>query len=154
MSEVTDRFRVNLPIDEAHWACREAVVALDWPLLETIEPDRLVLKKGLRFATGSLSRIEVLLTQDGPDATTITLNGKYPGAVGRLDEAVARGQCGLGRRAHANDDSLRPEPGDFHDADVRFTRLADCGDKRRGQFVFRRERPGGHAGHGLGNSTT
>src|SRR5262249_31053845 len=99
MSEVTDRFRVNLPIDEAHWACREAVVALDWPLLETIEPDRLVLKKGLRFATGSLSRIEVLLTQDGPDATTITLNGKYPGAVGRLDERTLRSLMNTVRNA-------------------------------------------------------
>lgn len=59
---------------------------LDWPLLEAIEPRRLVLKKGLRFGTGSLARVELLLSEAGPDATTVTLNGKYPGGVGRSDE--------------------------------------------------------------------
>ena len=37
---------------------------------ESIEPRRLVFKKGLRFGTGSFSRIEVLLSEEGPDATS------------------------------------------------------------------------------------
>lgn len=58
--------------------------------VESIEPRRLVLKKGLRFGTGSLSRIEVLLSEEDPDATTVTLNWKYPGGIGRTDERTVR----------------------------------------------------------------
>ena len=72
------------------WACREAVVYLDWPFLESIEPRRLVLKKGLRLATGSLTRVEVLLSEEGPAATTVTLTGKFPGGIGRSDERTLR----------------------------------------------------------------
>lgn len=90
MTEVSDQFRLDVPLEDAFWACREAVVFLDWPLLESIEPRRLVLKKGLRFGTGSLSRVELLLSEDGPDATTVRLNGKYPGGIGRSDERTLR----------------------------------------------------------------
>jgi hypothetical protein len=90
MTEISDQFRLDIPLEDASWACREAVVSLDWPLLESIEPHRLVLKKGLRIATGSLSRIEVLLSEDGPDATTVTLNGKFPWGIGRWDERTLR----------------------------------------------------------------
>jgi hypothetical protein len=37
-----------------------------------------------------MSRIEVLLSEDGPDGTTITMNGKYPGGFGRWDERTLR----------------------------------------------------------------
>jgi hypothetical protein len=49
MTEVSDQFRLDVPLEDASWACREAVVSLDWPLLESIEPHRLVLKKGVRI---------------------------------------------------------------------------------------------------------
>ena len=71
MTELSDQFRLDVPVDEAFWISREAAMYLDWPLLEAIEPRRLVLKKGLRFGTGSLSRIEVVLSDDGPDATSV-----------------------------------------------------------------------------------
>jgi len=90
MTDVSDQFRLDVPVDEALWSCREAVVYLDWPLLETIEPRRLVLKKGLRLGTGSLARMEMLLSEDGPDATSITLNAKYPGGIGRTDQRTVR----------------------------------------------------------------
>jgi hypothetical protein len=90
MTELSDQFRLDLPVEDAYWVCREAVLYLDWPLLEVIEARRLVLKKGLRFATGFLSQIEVLLSEDGPDATTVKLNGKFPAGVGRTDERTSR----------------------------------------------------------------
>jgi hypothetical protein len=86
MSKCSDQFRLDVPLEDALWACREAVVYLDWPLVETIEPRRLLLKKGLRFGTGSLSSVEIVLSEEGPDATTVTLNGSYPGGIGRSDE--------------------------------------------------------------------
>jgi hypothetical protein len=99
MTEVSDRFRLDVPLDEAIWACREAAVYLDWPLLESIEPRRLVLKKGLRFGTGSLARMEVLLSEEGPDATIVRLNGKYPGGIGRPDERTLRSLMNTVRNA-------------------------------------------------------
>ena len=72
---------------------------LDWPLLESIEPNRVVLKKGLRFGTGSLARIEVLLSEEGADATAVTLNGRYPGGLGRTDERTLRSLMNTVRNA-------------------------------------------------------
>ena len=99
MTEVSDHFRLDVPVEDAFWVCREAVVYLDWPLLESIEPRRLVLKKGLRFGTGSLSRIEVLVSEAGPDATTVNLKGKYPGGIGRADERTLRSLMNTVRNA-------------------------------------------------------
>jgi hypothetical protein len=99
MSEVCDEFRLDLPVEDAHWACREAVVHLDWPLLESIEPRRLVIKKGMRFGTGSLARVEVLLAEAGPGGTTVTLNGRYPGGFGRSDERTLRSLMNTVRNA-------------------------------------------------------
>jgi len=90
VTKFSDQFRLDLPLDDALWACREAVVYLDWPLVETLEPRRLVLKKGLRLGTGSLSSVEILLSDENPDATTVTLNGTYPGGIGRSDERTLR----------------------------------------------------------------
>jgi hypothetical protein len=90
MTEVSDEFQLEVPAETALWACREAAAITDWPLLESIESHRIVLKKGLRFGTGSLSKIEVLLTEAGPDATTITMRGTYPGGFGRGDERTMR----------------------------------------------------------------
>jgi hypothetical protein len=45
-----------------------------------------------------LSRIEVLLSEDGPDAT-VKLNGKYPGGIGRTDERALRSLMNTVRNA-------------------------------------------------------
>jgi hypothetical protein len=90
VSALSDQLRLAVPPEDALWICREAVMHLDWPLVETIEPRRLVLKKGLRFGTGSLSSIEIVLSDEGSDATTVTLNGRYPGGIGRSDERTLR----------------------------------------------------------------
>jgi hypothetical protein len=58
-----------------------------------------VLKKGLRFGTGSLARQEVLLSEDGPDATVVVLNGKYAGGIGRMDERALRSMMNTLRNA-------------------------------------------------------
>jgi hypothetical protein len=114
----SDEFRLDLPLESASWICREAVVGLDW-LPESIEPNRLVLKKGLRLASGSLSRIEVLLSAAGPDATTVTLNGKLPWGIGPWDERTLRSlmngvrnaiEVAAARRAHGGD-GTPPKPG-------------------------------------------
>lgn len=90
MTQLSDQFRLDIPLEEASWACREAVASMDWPLVESIEPRRLVLKKGARIATGSLTRIEVLLSETGPEATTVTLNAKLPWGIGRWDRRTLR----------------------------------------------------------------
>lgn len=99
MTDVSDEFRLDLPVEDAQWVGREAVMYLDWPLLESIEPRRLVLKKGLRFGTGSLARVEVLLVDEGADGTTVKLNGKYPGGIGRTDERTLRSLMNAVRNA-------------------------------------------------------
>jgi hypothetical protein len=99
VTEVSDQFRLDVSAEDAYWMCREAVMYLDWPLLESIEPKRVVLKKGLRFGTGSLARIEVLLSEEGADATTVKLNGRYPGGLGRTDERTLRSLMNTVRNA-------------------------------------------------------
>jgi hypothetical protein len=99
VTDLSDQFRLDVPAEDAFWVCREAVMYLDWPLLESIEPQRVVLKKGLRLGTGSFSRIEVLLSAEGPDATTVKLNGSYPGGIGRTDERTLRSLMNTVRNA-------------------------------------------------------
>ncbi len=86
MTELSDQFRLDVPLEDASWACREAVARMDWQL-EAIEPHRLVLKKGLRL---DLFRIEVLLSEAGPDATTVMFNGKLPLGIGPWDKRTLR----------------------------------------------------------------
>ena len=86
MTELSDQFRLDVPLEDASWACREAVASMDWQL-ESIEPHRLVLKKGLRL---DLFRIEVLLSEAGPDVTTVTLNGRLRLGFGRWDKRTLR----------------------------------------------------------------
>jgi hypothetical protein len=86
MTELSDRFRLDVPLKDASWACREAVASMDWQL-EAIEPHRLVLKKGLRL---DVFGIEVLLSEAGPEATTVVLNGRLPWGFGRWDKRTLR----------------------------------------------------------------
>lgn len=86
MTELSDQFRLDVPLEDASWACREAVAGMDWQL-EAIDPHRLVLKKGLRL---DLFRIEVLLSEAGRDATTVLFNGKLPLGFGPWDKRTLR----------------------------------------------------------------
>jgi hypothetical protein len=84
VSTASDEFRLELPLESATWACREAVASMDWHL-EYIAPHRLVLKRSFGFLNMSEARIEILLSEAGPDATTVTLNGKLSWGIGRWD---------------------------------------------------------------------
>jgi hypothetical protein len=84
VSTASDEFRLELPLESASWACREAVASMDWHL-ESIQPDRLVLKRSFGFLNMSEARIGVLLSEAGPDATTVTLDGKLSWGIGRWD---------------------------------------------------------------------
>ena len=86
MIELSDEFRLDAPLEDASWTCRDAVANMDWQL-EAIEPQRLVLKKGLRL---DLFRIEVLLSEAGPDATTVTFRGRLRGGFGPWDKRTLR----------------------------------------------------------------
>jgi len=84
MSTASEQFRIDLPLESASWACREAVAGTDWHL-EAIQPDRLQVKKNLGFLNADTARIEVVLSDAGPDATTVALNGKLSWGIGRWD---------------------------------------------------------------------
>jgi hypothetical protein len=86
MTELSDRFRLDLPLADASWACREAVAGMDWQL-EAIEPNRLLLRKNLLL---DVFRVEVVLSEAGPEATAVTLNGKLPWGIGRWDRRYLR----------------------------------------------------------------
>jgi hypothetical protein len=98
VSATSDEFRLELPLETAFWACREAVAAMDWHL-ESIEPNRLVLKRSFGFLNMSDARIEVLLSAGGPDATTITLLGKLSWGIGRWDMRTLRSLMNTVRNA-------------------------------------------------------
>ena len=86
MTTASDEFRLELPLEFASWACREAVASMDWHL-DSIEPHRLVLKKSVLLDPVT---IEVLLSEAGPDATTVTLNGKLAWGFGPWDKRTLR----------------------------------------------------------------
>ncbi len=84
MSRASDQFRLDVPLSSASWACREAVAGMDWHL-EEIQPDRLVITKHLGLLHLETARIEVALDGAGPDASTVTLNGRLAWGIGRWD---------------------------------------------------------------------
>lgn len=95
VSKASDEFRVELPAESASWACREAIVSMGWEV-ESIEPLRLVTRRSWWGFSRDPSRIEVLLSEAGPEATTIVLNGRImlrgkrqlQGEMNRLRNAV------------------------------------------------------------------
>jgi hypothetical protein len=75
MSTTSHEFRLEVPVESASWACREAIVDMGWEV-ESIEPRRLVTKRGNWGFTRDPAEIEILLSENGPDATRIVLNGR------------------------------------------------------------------------------
>jgi hypothetical protein len=95
LSEASDEFRVALPLEPAWWACREAVVRLGWEV-ESIEPDRLVVRRSWWGFARDPARIEARLSETAADATTIVLDGRIrwwgkrqlDGEIKRLRNAI------------------------------------------------------------------
>ena len=97
MTKLSDQFRLDIPLEDASWACREAIASMDWDL-ESIEPHRLVLRRRMTFARDP-SKIEVLISEAGPDAATVSLNGHDPWGLGPWDRRNLRGQINSLRNA-------------------------------------------------------
>ena len=75
MPSSSAEFRLELPVESAFWACREAIVSMGWEV-DSIEPRRLVTKRALWGFARDPATIEVLLSEAGPEATTVVLNGR------------------------------------------------------------------------------
>ena len=97
MTKVSDQFRLEVPLEDASWACREAIAGMDWDL-ESIESHRLVLRRRMTFSRDP-SRIEVLVSEAGSDAATVSLNGEDPWGIGAWDRRNLRGQMNSLRNA-------------------------------------------------------
>ena len=97
--KLSDQFRLDVPLEDASWACREAIASMDWAL-ESIEPHRLVLRKDTGFLRDPL-KIEVLLSEADPAATTVRFNGKDPWGFGPWDKRRLSGQMNSLRNAVA-----------------------------------------------------
>ena len=97
MTKLSDQFRLDVPLEDASWACREAIAGMDWDL-ESIEPQRLVLRRRMTFARDP-SKIEVLVSEAGPDAATISLDGHDPWGLGPWDRRNLQGQMNSLRNA-------------------------------------------------------
>lgn len=78
MSTASGEFRLELPLESAAWACREAIAGMGWEV-ESIEAHRLVTRRGFWGFSRDSAQIEVLLSEAGPQTTTIVLNGRIFG---------------------------------------------------------------------------
>lgn len=96
MTKLTDEFLVDLPLDEASWACRGAIANVGWNI-KSVEPHRIVTKIGFGIARNP-SKIEVLLGQAGESGTTVTLNGSIFG-LGPIQKSQLSGQMNRLRNA-------------------------------------------------------
>jgi hypothetical protein len=78
VSTASSEFRLALPLEEAFWAYREAIARMGWEV-ESIEPRRLVTGRAWWGFARDKAKIEVLLSEAGPEAATIVLNGRIWG---------------------------------------------------------------------------
>ena len=83
MTRLSDQFQLDLSLEEAFWACREAIAGMDWDL-ESIEPHRLVLRRRMTFARDP-AYIQVVLSAAGPDASSIRFEARDPWGLGKWD---------------------------------------------------------------------
>ena len=95
MTKLSDQLQLDVPLEDASWACREAVASMDWHL-DSIEPHRLVLRRSVLLDPVT---IEVLLSEAGPAATTVTLNGKLAWGFVPWDKRTLRGLMNSVRNA-------------------------------------------------------
>ncbi len=96
MSKINDEFSVNLSIEKASWACREAIESVGWNI-QTLEQNRIVPKVGVGFSRNP-SKIEVELNDLSAAETLIRLNGKIVG-LGPLQKSHLTGEMNRLRNA-------------------------------------------------------
>jgi hypothetical protein len=75
VSTASDELRLDLPVESASWACREAIVGMGWGV-ESIEPRRIAIRRGWWGFSRDPATIEILLSEEGAEATRIVLNGR------------------------------------------------------------------------------
>jgi hypothetical protein len=97
MSTASDEFRLELPLESASWACREAIASMGWEV-ESIEPHRVVTRRGFWGFSRDQATVEVLLSEDGPDAARVVLSGRIFG-LGRFAERHLKGEMNRLRNA-------------------------------------------------------
>ena len=85
MTTASERFLVDLASEPASWACREAVAKMDWQV-ETIQPARMTVKRSFGFLNADNVRIEIVLSDEGPDVTAVALKGRLSWGIGRWDK--------------------------------------------------------------------
>jgi hypothetical protein len=83
VTRLSDQFQLDVPLEEASWACREAIAGMDWDL-ESIEPHRLDLRRRMLIERDP-AYIQVVLSGAGPDAATVRLEARDPWGFGRWD---------------------------------------------------------------------
>lgn len=96
MSKLSDEFKLDLPLEKASWACREAIESVGWNI-EALEPHRIVPKVGVGISRNP-SKIEVELDDGDGEGTTILLNGKIMG-LGPLQKRHLTGEMNRLRNA-------------------------------------------------------
>ena len=70
MATASERFLVDLASEPASWACREVVAKMDWQV-ETIQPDRMTVKRSFGFLNADNVSIEIVLSDERPDVTAV-----------------------------------------------------------------------------------
>lgn len=85
MATASERFLVDLESGPASWACREAIAKMDWQV-ETIQPDRMTVKKSFGFLNADNVSIEIVLSDEGPGVTAVALQGRLSWGIGRWDK--------------------------------------------------------------------
>jgi hypothetical protein len=89
MSKLSDQFSVRLPLEDASSACHSAIDSLGWKV-KVSEPTRIVPTIGFGL-TRNPSKIEVLLAEEGPTSTEVTLAGSIWG-VGPIQKHHLEGE--------------------------------------------------------------
>lgn len=95
MTALTDEFPLALDVEEASWACRQAIADIGWDIV-SIEPRHIVPKVGAGV-TRNPSRIEVWLSPAG-DSATVTLEGRIMG-MGPIQKRHLTGEMNRLRNA-------------------------------------------------------
>ena len=77
MSKLSDQFSLGLPLEDASWACKEAVTNIGWNV-GSLEENRIVPKVGVGISRNP-SKVEILLEPEGGSSARIVLNGQITG---------------------------------------------------------------------------
>jgi hypothetical protein len=111
-SKVTDEFTLPLPPAQAMVLCREATEGAQWMHIKESDESRLLVKY-IPVPLGKNAKIEVLLSDAGGAATTVTLRGWFFGmGKPQLRKAVRRLRAAIDEQTEQKGSSPRdPAPG-------------------------------------------